>query len=453
MAMRALKPALQYSQGRSKPWAGASLVNCFAEKADGDKQVDFAIMAIPGLEVFTDLPDGEIRGMHAMGRSLYVVSGSTLYEVTEAGAYTARGAIPGDGPVRMADNGAELAICAAPYGRVYSGGVVQNPPELPSVSDVTFIDSYFVWTIANSDQAIYSGINDGLSYDALDVFTAEGSPDGLVGVVNDHRELQLYGASTIEIFYNAGGSDNVFERQGNAFVERGCFDRDSIVKIDNSTHFVGDDRVVYRLEGYTPVRISTHAIEYRLRDASWMRAFTYSQEGHKFYLLTTDSGTFGYDMATGAWHERKSWGLDNYRVSGAVQAWGGLLFGDAYSGKLYRPSLDLHDEAGDIIAMEVGLPPLEASRQRVTMYAFEVYCETGVGLNVGQGSDPQIMMTYSDDGGRTWSRELWRSMGVIGAYRARAVWRSLGQFRSRQIKLRITDPVRRLVMGYFADVR
>lgn len=453
MALRQIKPALQYSEGRSKPWSGATLVNCFSEKADGDKQVDFAIMAIPGLDLFVHLSDAPIRGVHSMDGALYVVCGSSLYSVAQAGAATVLGSVAGTGRVRMVDNGSEIAICAKPNGYVYSGGAVHLPDGLPAVSDVTYIDSYFVWTIANSDQAIYSGINDGLSYDALDVFTAEGSPDGLVGLVNDHRELQMYGTATIEIFYNAGGSDNVFERQGNAFVERGCFDRDSIAKIDNSTHFVGDDRIVYRLEGYTPVRISTHAIEYRLRAAMWASAFVYTQEGHKFYILSTDAGTFGYDMATGTWHERKSLALDNYRVGGAVQIWNRIILSDAYTGKLYYPSLDTYSENGDTIAAEIGLPTLEASRQRVTMYAFEVYCETGVGLNDGQGSEPQIMLQYSDDGGRLWSNELWRSLGTIGAYRTRALWRSLGQFRSRQMKLTITDPVRRLVMGYFADVR
>ena len=86
------------------------------------------------------------------------------------------------------------------------------------------------------------------------------------------------------------------------------------------------------------------------------------------------------------------------------------------------------------------------------MYTFE-YCETGVGLNSGQGSDPQIMMMYSDDGGRTYSNELWRSLGLIGEYKTRAIWRRLGQFRQRQIKLTISDPVRKLVMGYYTDVR
>ncbi|WP_232307474.1 packaged DNA stabilization protein [Sphingobium chungbukense] len=410
-------------------------------------------MAIPGLTLFADIANKPVRGQHVMGDLLYVVIGTRLYGVDQNGFATDVGEILGSNTVTMADNGFQLAICAAPYGYVLAGDVIVEPDGLPLVSDVEYIDSYFVWSIYNSDQCIYSGIADGVSYDALDVFTAEGSPDGIVGIIADHRELHLYGEKTVEIFYNSGGADNVFERQGNAFIERGCFDRDSIVKIDNSVQFLGDDRVVYRLEGYNPLRISTHAIEYRLRNATWARAFTYTQEGHKFYVLNTDQGTFAYDLATGTWAERKSWQLANYRIGGAVSAWGQALLSDAYTGRIYRPDLDVCDENGDPIVVEIGLPTLEASRERVTMYAFEVYCETGVGLSTGQGSDPQIMLKYSDNGGRTYSSELWRSLGQIGEYRTRAIWRNLGQFRQRNIQLTISDPVRRLVMGYYADVR
>lgn len=66
--------------------------------------------------------------------------------------------------------------------------------------------------------------------------------------------------------------------------------------------------------------------------------------------------------------------------------------------------------------------------------------------------EPQIMLRYSDDGGHRWSDEMWRSLGKVGEYRTRAVWRRLGQFRNRQMKLRITDPVRRLVISYHADI-
>lgn len=453
MALSQLKPALQYSEGRSKPWSGSALLNAFCEKADGDKQTDFAVMAVPGLDLFGTLPEGPVRGLHVMDSVLYAVAGYSLYSVADDGTSTLLGPVNGTGPVRMVDNGSQLAIAASDQvGRVYADGTVQTPLPYPAI-DVAYIDGYFFWASATAGQGFYSSPTDGLSYSADDVVAAEGSPDGLVGIINDHRELHLFGTDTDEIFYNAGDPDNPFQRQGNAFIERGCFDRASIVKVDNSVHFFGEDRIVYRLDGYTPMRISTHAIEYRLSTATYARAFAYTQEGHKFYVLNSDQGTFAYDMATGTWHERQSYGRDSYRAHCAVRYNDAMVFGDAEDGRLYRPNLASYNEDGDPIRVRIDLPTLEASRARVTMYAFELYCETGVGLNDGQGSDPQAMLEYSDDGGRRWSNELWRSLGRIGEYRTRAIWRSLGQFRSRQMRLTITDPVRRLVMGYFADVR
>lgn len=450
-----LRPALQFSEGRSKPWSGAKLVNCYAERADGDKRDDFALMAIPGLREFADLGSPPIRGAHRMGELLYAVCGSSLYQIDQDGGVTFLiGGIAGDELVRIADNGEQLAIAAHGLALIWTGATLTTPVDMPPVSDVTFIDGYFLWTVPNSDQFTITGLNDGTSYDPLDVATAEGAPDPLVGVIADHREVQLYGTQTIEIWYNSGDVDFPFSRQGNAFIERGCFDRDSIAKIDNSVQFVGDDRIVYRLDGYSPLRISTHAIEYQLRNATWAKAFVYSQEGHKFYVLMTDVGTYAYDMATGAWHERRSWQRDNWRPNGAVSIWNKTILTDSVTGKLWELDFDTYDEDGDPINVEVYLPTIEAGdRSRVTMYSFELLAETGVGLSTGQGSDPQVALSYSDDGGRLWSNEVWRSLGSIGTYRTRAIWRKLGQFRQRQIRLSITDPVRRFVLGYFADIR
>lgn len=454
MVLPALKPALQYSEGRSRPWSGAKLVNYFSERADGDKVKDFAVMLVPGLERFAQLSaTKKLRGLHQMDGMLYAVVGHDLHLIGPDGSSSVIGSIPGSGRVRMQDNGTQLAICAAPNGYVLSGGSIVSPADLPAVSDVAYIDSYFVWTIYDSDQAIYSALGDGTSYDLLDIFSAEGSPDGLVGLINDHRELLMCGEETIEVFYNAGGADDAFQRQGNAFIERGVFSRDTIVKIDNGVHFFGNDRIVYRLDGYSPIRISTHAIEYHLARATEAWAFTYTQEGHKFYVLCTDQGTWAYDMATGAWHERRSYQMVNYRAGFAVIAWGEPMLGANDNGTLWRPNLDLYTEDGEPIISSVDLPTVERERQLLNFYCFELYCETGVGLATGQGSDPQVMMTYSDDGGRTWSNEMRRSLGAIGKYQHRAIWRSLGQFRQRQIRLTISDPVRRLTMSYNADIR
>lgn len=443
-----LKPALQTSKGRSYTWAGAELVNCFAEKADGDKLRDLAVMATPGLMLWTTA-GASIRGSIMCAGVLYVVSDASLYSVTSAGVAMVLDSIPGTGPVRMAANYTEVCIAANGTAFVYSGGALSSPAPF-DVSDVFYADGYIVWIVEDSEQYFISALDDALTYDAADIASVEGFPDNIVGAVNSHRELIFLGETTAEIYYNSGAADFPFERQGNAFIERGCFDRDSIVKIDNSVTFVGDDRSVYTMVGYQAQRISTHAIEYLLRDATYARAFTYPQEGHKFYGLECDRGTVLYDHATGAWHKRKSWDSTWWRIGGAVQAYGQTYLTNRASGAIYTPSLDVFTEAGETIAVELTLPTIDAGGRKATMHAFEAILENGVGN--ADAPDPQIMLQYSDDGGHLWSNEMWRSMGAVGTHRTRAVWRKLGQFRSRQMRMTITDPVKRLLIGYRADI-
>lgn len=444
-----LRPGLQSSQGRSRDWSGATLLNCFAEKADGDKRDQFAVMATPGLTLWATVGTGPIRGSIVVGGVLYVVSGGSLYSVTSGGVATLKGGIAGTGPVAIAANYTEVCIAAAGMGYVYSGGALSTPVPF-DVSDVFYADGYIVWVVEDSEQFFISGLDNALLYDAADIASVEGFPDNIVGAVNDHREIQFFGANSTEIFYNSGAVDFPFERQGNAFIERGCFDRDSIVKIDNSVTFMGDDRIIYTLAGYQPQRISTHAVEYRMRAATYARAFTYTQEGHKFYCIEHDAGTEVFDYATGAWHQRASWDATFWRVGGAVDAYGLTLLTDRNNGSIYTASLDVLDENGAAIAFELTLPTIEAGRERRVMSSFEVLCETGVGN--GAVADPQMMLQYSDDNGHRWSNEMWRSMGLVGEYRTRCVWRALGQFRQRQMKLRITDAARRLVISYHAEI-
>lgn len=446
--MQQLKPALQFSEGRSTDWSGARLINCFAEKSEGDSRSDFAILPTPGLDLWAVAGSGPIRGSITLGGFLYVVSGNELYSVTEVGAATFLGGVAGTGPVRMAVNYTQLCIAAGGIGYVLSGGILYTPLAF-DVSDVVYADGYIVWVVRNSEQFFISALDDALTYDYADIASVEGFPDNIVGVINDHRELQFYGEKSTEIFYNSGAADFPFERQGSAFIERGCLDRDSLAKIDNTVTFVGNDRVIYSLSGYQPQRISTHAIEYILRDTAYARAFVYTQEGHKNYCIETSNGTFLHDRATGAWHERKSWEQDAWRVGGAADAYGLTLLTDRNNGNIYTPNLDSFTENGEYIAMDIYLPTIEAGRERVTCYAFEMVCAGGVGNNAA--ADPQAMLQYSDDGGHRWSNEMWRSLGVVGEYRTRVIWRKLGQFRNRQFKLRITDSVRRLVISWFAD--
>ncbi len=86
-------------------------------------------------------------------------------------------------------------------------------------------------------------------------------------------------------------------------------------------------------------------------------------------------------------------------------------------------------------------PHLNVEHARLTFNSLEVLAQVGAGLLSGQGSDPQIMLRWSNDGGRTWSREHWTTLGRIGAYRTRVLWTRLGQARDRVFEVVVSDPV------------
>lgn len=65
-------------------------------------------------------------------------------------------------------------------------------------------------------------------------------------------------------------------------------------------------------------------------------------------------------------------------------------------------------------------------------------------------SDQYIRMTYSDDGGHNWSNWQAEPIGEVGEYDVRPVFTRLGQFRNRVIRLRVTSPRKRDILGAVA---
>jgi hypothetical protein len=77
----------------------------------------------------------------------------------------------------------------------------------------------------------------------------------------------------------------------------------------------------------------------------------------------------------------------------------------------------------------------------------QIQFQPGVGLTTGQGSDPQAMLRWSNDGGSTWSNEHWRSIGALGKYRNRAIWRRLGSARDRVFEVVVSDPIKVVIVS------
>lgn len=130
-----------------------------------------------------------------------------------------------------------------------------------------------------------------------------------------------------------------------------------------------------------------------------------------------------------------------------------IIVGDYNDGRIYAFDLEKYTDDGAPqrwLRSWRALPQGQNPMTRSTQHSLQLDVETGVGLNLGQGSDPQVMLRWSDDGGHTWSNEHWSSAGAIGAYGSRLFWRRLGmtlKLRDRVYEISGTDPVKISIVG------
>jgi hypothetical protein len=391
--------------------------------------------------------------MIGMGTNLYVVSGSELYAVTSAGVSTLLGTIDGGGISSMAHNGTQVCIISGTYS--YSANLAGvSTLAIAQCAGVAVQDGYGIFAESNSQRFFISAINDFTTFDGTEFALANAVPDNLTGIVNVNRETWLFGEKTVQVYYNSGNPDFPFSRIAAGVIQRGTNSPRTICQNQGHVFWLGEDLRVYVSNGYQPEAISTHPIEREIatyispEDAS---AFIYEQEGHTFYVLTFTERTWVFDVSTGLWHERVSETLDYWRARTYERYFGLHLVGDAVTGALYTLDLGAYTDDGSTIRRVAVSPPIHADTMFATMTEVRVDAETGVGLASGQGSDPQMMLRWSDDGGNTWSNEHWRSLGNIGYRGSRATWRRLGQFRQRCLELSVSDPVKVAILDVFVD--
>ena len=454
---------------RSRNFSADRLVNLYPEITETGESKNVGVFyGTPGLRrTHTLSGTGGIRGFYrtkALGR-VFAVRSDSLYELSSTGGSTLVGTLQTtSGPVSMADNGQQLIVVDGSRGYILTLGTGVfaqiTDPDFPATNQVVYLDGFFVFPFPGTGRFGITGLFEGFTVDSLDFATAEGAPDNLVAILTDHRELFLFGSSTIEVFFNAGNVDFPFARIQGAFIEYGCGAAFSVANLDNTVYWLGSEErgqhQVFRADGYQPRRISTHAIEhaisgYSAQSIANSRAYTYWQGGHPFYVLNFDEATWTYDVSTQMWHERSYRRPDGIftRHRGHVHAVGfsEQLVGDFEDGRIYALDLETFDDDGDELVSIRSTPHLfGADLQRVRYHWLQLDMETGVGVDGDAAShikDPRVLMRFSDDGGHTWSYDKEARIGKIGEHRNRVFWERLGESRDRIWEIRQSDPVRR----------
>lgn len=445
------------------------LVNFFAEQGPSSSPFRGVIRGTPGLKTWLNLDVfNPVYGSIILGDFMYVVCGLGFYQIDTSKNFILKGTLVGTpGRVMLTTNRTQVTILTSNGDSYYYDVDVDTFAKITDLdyqtaSSLTNLNGYTIFSKIESDQFFISDLNNTTSYSALKRATAESRPDNLVRVFAINNELWLFGGETVEVWSNTGNVRFPFERILGVFIETGCAAKYSVVHDRDGAFWLGDDFSIYQAIGYKPNPISTNPISAEISKYSTVEdAFGtyYVQNGHRFYCLTfpTANKSWCYDITTGLWHERSSRNpvtlADDRWLPNSLSFFNKLnLVGDKNTGIIYELDLNTYTENGTPIIGEIITATIFNLYSRFSTSRLTLVMDTGVGIDgSGQGVNPKIMMQSSIDGGKTWSNELWEEIGEIGSYETEVSWTSLGQGRSLITKFKISDPIKRSIVGAYIN--
>jgi len=400
---------------------------------------------------------------------------STLATLTDTSGF-----IPANTYIASIDyNTPSITMSAAATNSSLSDSITLNIPQFGLINDpgfpvnpqrLAFLEGWLVCNSGGSRNFQTSGpIAYQMTWPPSFFALKDSSTDNLITLFENNREIWLVGERTAEVWYNAGGTNFPLARIPGVGPQIGCGALNSITRLGMDLYWLAKneqgENIVVRTAQYGWERVSNHAIEHALSSypiISDAIAYGYEDEGHGFYVLTlpTADATWVYDVTASmllgkpCWHQRASFdpnvGVYHRHRGNCYMNFSDLrLVGDYTTGQIHQMSRQFYTDAGAPLRAQRRAKHLwkKADRTRVMQSSFQIEFTPGVGLQTGQGSNPQAMLRWSNDGGFTWSQEHWRTIGPAGQTKNRAKWNRLGYARDRVYEVNFSDPTPRDIIG------
>lgn len=396
-------PIPKSSTPGSRPGEGEGrLLNCYAV-TEGDRSY---VRRTAGLARLVATGKTGIRGLLDVNGVLYVVFTGSVVTVSGSTVTTLTGSIPGSDPVTIARNnkvtgGAStpdvVAVRSAGGAYVLTSSAVSSYPDadLPStVNSVTFLSGFFVFSIP--DGRIFASELNSTAVNALSFATAEARADGLYRVVVRGAIAYAFGGTTIEPWKNEGLSPFPLLRQ-DTVLQVGILSTMAVAGYEETwnapTFFVSADRRVMALVGFEAAPVSTPDVERFISAsaASTVDVTAYVWKGRSFVAISSDQGSWVYDIEARSWHQRLSTGATRWRAMFSAFLVDKWVFGDSLSGDLLVMS-DTLTENGAAIGGYVQTGPLKDFPAKIAAKLSADFTE----------ADITIYVSWSLDGGKTW---------------------------------------------------
>ncbi len=414
----------------------------------------------PGLRLWA-LNDGPLRGLYCqegtLGGDVLAVVGDGLFRYTVAAVGSRIGDVGGTGRVSIAGNLAGVMIATGAQLLYCTGGapVVLTIPFTNPVS-VAYLAGYWLCADGATQRRFYASDTDPTNWNPLNFDSASEQPDPIVAVISTGGRLWDFGKRTVEFRYPTGNFEAPFAPETGRSYQRGALARDTIVAMDNSCIWVGDDRIVYR-GGEVPEAMSDAFLSEMLgkEEPSALYAWGLAWQGHVFYCLTIgQQGTYVLDLTTGQWSQWQSYGVSKWLPGiGCTAADGFPVVGDVDTGTLYRLDAEVFQDAGQPLrSVLTGGVRISADRARVASFRLDVVTGQRSAVTL---DDPEAVLEVSRDAGNSWTSQGPAPLFEVGDHNRRVMWRMLGQFEhpGPLFKVIISDPVPRRISGAYLDGR
>lgn len=442
-------------------------LNCYFElRKDGDKS-KIVCYGTPGLVAKFQLSTPlslPVRGILGTQSALYATAYNQFQSLSATGtALYSNTLSTSSGQTSMAVNAGatQLVIVDGDVGYLYtpaSATFAQIAGSFPNgAKTVTFVSGFFVAEQAGSQYFWVSNANDGSTWNSLAFAAASAYSDRILAVDNLSGILLAFCEQHMEFWQATGVTPVPFTPIQSAANEFGLAAIFSRAHVDQSIIFLAQTREgqaqFVQLKGFNARIISDADIDSLVNSFGTISdavAMTYEVDTHKFYQVSfpTVNRSLLYDCATGIWCEVQTGASVNpvrHTANLSTYYAGGILVTDYATNQVYTFSTSAYSDNGSVQPFEVITRHILSEHNRIRISSVYLDMETGVGLQSGQGSNPQVMLQYSKDNGRTWSAERWVGLGQVGQYMARVIWRRFGSSRVATFRIRITDPVKRVI--------
>jgi hypothetical protein len=324
------------------------------------------------------------------------------------------------------------------------------------------MDGYFIFTYGDGTiQA--SGLND-VTIATTDKTKEQAKTGGLTRGLPFNGQYYVWGPNFGAV-YSDTAQPTGFPFTRSYVIQRGLLSPYAVAGHEDgfgsALIWVADDNSVVQHNGTpNPLKISPPDLDRLIAavsDKSTLEASVYISQGHPKWVLSCSSFTWEFDLGSQKWNERASYQQNRWRAVSGISAFGKWIMGDTQGNRLLYVGETTYDEKGNPLQFQIESGPVVNFPNRTKIARADFDFVVGVGQATGQdpiATDPSVGISWSDDGGISWSHEFIRKLGRQATPQRITMLRTgMSGVQGRRWRLKVSDPVYVAFLGATQDTQ